>query len=170
MLIINKKRNTIYLPRPKKCCRVAFLPQTTYFKPAGIPLSVLDEVTLSLEEAESIRLKDIDGLEQEDGARKMNISRPTFQRILASARQKMADAILHGKAIRIDGGNFELSWQRFRCFKGHEWDMAIDAKASNTPNTCPTCSTANVAEVPLMVGGHGYYNRGRHRGAGRGRQ
>jgi predicted DNA-binding protein (UPF0251 family) len=96
------------MPRPPKCRRVAFLPEATYFKPAGIPLRVLDEVRLSVEEAEAIRLKDLEGLEQEQAAGKMNISRPTFQRVLASARQKIADALLSGKAIRIEGGNFEV--------------------------------------------------------------
>lgn len=97
------------MPRPPKCRRVAFLPGATYFKPAGIPLRVLDEVRLSVEEAEAIRLKDVEGLEQEEGAKKMNISRPTFQRVLASARRKIADALLSGKAIRIEGGNFEVA-------------------------------------------------------------
>jgi predicted DNA-binding protein (UPF0251 family) len=110
----------VIMSRPQKCRRVAFLPNVTYFKPAGIPLRALEEVMLSLEEAEAIRLKDLEGLDQEESAEKMNISRPTFQRILASARQKMADALLYGKAIRIEGGNFEMAWHRFRCFKGHE--------------------------------------------------
>ncbi len=97
------------MPRPPKCRRVAFLPGATYFKPAGIPLRVLDEVRLSVEEAEAIRLKDLEGLEQEQSAERMNISRPTFQRVLASARQKIADALLNSKAIRIEGGNFEVA-------------------------------------------------------------
>ena len=92
------------MPRPPKCRRIEFLPKVTYFKPAGISLRALEDVLLSLEEAEAIRLKDLEGLEQEESAQRMNISRPTFQRILASARQKMADALLLGKAIRIDGG------------------------------------------------------------------
>ena len=97
------------MSRPPKCRRVAFLPGATYFKPAGIPLRALEEVRLSIEEAEAIRLKDLEELEQEQGAERMNISRPTFQRVLASAREKIADALLHGKAIRIEGGNFEVA-------------------------------------------------------------
>jgi predicted DNA-binding protein (UPF0251 family)/predicted Fe-Mo cluster-binding NifX family protein len=97
------------LPRPLKCRRVEFLPDVTYFKPAGIPLKNLEEISMSVEEAEALRLKDLEGLEQEKGAGKMNISRPTFQRVLASARQKIADALLNGKAIRIAGGNFEIA-------------------------------------------------------------
>jgi len=100
------------MPRPRKCRRVAFLPQVTYLKPVGIPLRALDEVEVSVEEAEAIRLKDLEGLEQEQGAERMNISRPTFQRILASGRQKIADALLNGKAIRIEGGNFEIAWHQ----------------------------------------------------------
>jgi predicted DNA-binding protein (UPF0251 family) len=108
------------MPRPPKCRRVALLPGVTYFKPAGIPLKALEEVCLSVEEAEAIRLKDLEGMEQEEGAAKMNISRPTFQRILASARRKVAEALLKGKAIRIEGGNFEMSPVSFRCVDGHE--------------------------------------------------
>ena len=99
------------MPRPIKWRRVTFIPEATYFKPAGIPMRVLEEVCLSVEEAEAIRLKDMEGLEQEQSAEKMNISRPTFQRVLWSARQKIANALLNGKAIRIEGGNFEMAPQ-----------------------------------------------------------
>jgi uncharacterized protein len=99
------------MSRPIKCRRIAYLPNVTYFKPAGIPMRELEEVNLSIEEAEAIRLKDLEGLEQEEAAEKMNISRPTFQRILASARRKISDVLLNGKAIRIEGGNFEVDPQ-----------------------------------------------------------
>jgi uncharacterized protein len=94
------------MSRPFKCRRICFMPGVTYFKPAGIPLRFLEENCLSLEEMEAIRLRD---LEQLECARKMNISRPTFQRVLASARRKIADGLLTGKALRIEGGNYELS-------------------------------------------------------------
>jgi predicted DNA-binding protein (UPF0251 family)/predicted Fe-Mo cluster-binding NifX family protein len=97
------------LVRPLKCRRVASVPGVTYFKPAGIPMRELEEIRLTVEEAESIRLKDIEDLEQEQCAENMNISRSTFQRILESARRKIADALLNGKAIRIGGGNFETA-------------------------------------------------------------
>jgi predicted DNA-binding protein (UPF0251 family) len=97
------------MPRPLKFRRVSFLPEATYFKPAGIPLRVLDEVLLSVEEAEAVRLKDLEGLAQMPSAENMNISRPTFQRVLASARRKIADALLNGKAVRIEGGHFEVA-------------------------------------------------------------
>jgi predicted DNA-binding protein (UPF0251 family) len=81
----------------------------TFFKPAGIPLRELEEVCLSVEELEAIRLKDIEDLEQEQCAEKMNISRTTFARILDTARKKMAEALINGKAIRIEGGHFEVA-------------------------------------------------------------
>ena len=118
------------MPRPPKCRRVAFLPDVTYFKPAGIPMRALEEVQLSVEEAEAVRLKDLEGLEQEEGADRMNISRPTFQRVLASGRRKVADALLNGKAIRIEGGNFEMALSRFKCLNGHEWNVPFEVMSS----------------------------------------
>jgi len=97
------------MPRPPKCRRVGSLPGTTYFKPAGIPLRLLEENRLNIEEIEAIRLHDLEHLEQAEGAVRMNISRPTFQRLLASARRKIADSLLNGKALRIEGGHYELA-------------------------------------------------------------
>lgn len=136
------------MPRPCKCRRVAFMPGITYFKPAGIPMRDLDEVCLSVEELEAIRLKDLEGLEQEQAAGRMNISRPTFQRVLYSARQKIAEALLKGKAIRIEGGNFQLSSHRFRCAHGHEWEMTSESTAELA---CPVCRIKEVAAVESGV-------------------
>jgi predicted DNA-binding protein (UPF0251 family)/predicted Fe-Mo cluster-binding NifX family protein len=99
----------------KKCRIVSALPGVTYFKPAGIPFRFLSEVRLSVEEAEALRLKELEGLEQLEGAMKMGISRPTFQRVLSAARKKVADAILNGKAIRIEGGSFQITSPDFGC-------------------------------------------------------
>jgi len=152
------------MPRPTKCRRVASLPDVTYFKPAGIPLRTLEEVRLSVEEAEAIRLKDLEGFEQEQGAERMNISRPTFQRVLASARQKIADALLNGKAIRIEGGSFEMAFRTFRCLNEHEWEVPFEVMISAPPQLCPTCNTPNIEPLlPVGFGGRGR-GWGRHRG------
>jgi predicted DNA-binding protein (UPF0251 family) len=134
------------------------MPEVTYFKPAGIPLRALEEIRLTVEEAEAIRLKDLEGLEQEQGAEKMNISRPTFQRVLASAREKIADALLHGKAIRIEGGNFEMTSRRFKCLMGHEWDVPFEVMVSSPPQLCPTCGTPSIE--PLLPAGFVWGRRG----------
>jgi predicted DNA-binding protein (UPF0251 family) len=81
---------------------VSCKPNTLYFKPRGIPLIQLDEVCLSLDELEAVRLADYEGLYHEQAAEKMNISRPTFGRILGGARRKLADAIVSGKALKIE--------------------------------------------------------------------
>ena len=124
-------------------------------------MRMLEEVVLSLDEAEAIRLKDLEGLEQEDGADRMGVSRPTFQRMVASARQKIADALLNGKAIRIEGGDFELAMRRFRCAEdGHEWELPAEDSVAATPR-CPHCHSPNA--LPIRPGGFG-------RGCGRGRR
>ncbi len=96
------------MPRPRICRRVRFAPGVTYFKPRGIPLRDLSEVVLPLEEYEAVRLKDLEGLSQEGCAERMGISQPTFHRMVSSARKKIADAIVHGKAIRIEGGDYRI--------------------------------------------------------------
>ena len=141
--------------------RVNYLPQITYFKPAGVPLTQLQEIRLSIEEAEAIRLKDLEGLEQEKCAKKMNISRTTFSRVLGVARQKIADALLNGKAIRIEGGNFEMAFRRFRCLNGHEWDVPFETMIKTPPQFCPTCNTMSI--MPLWPPGMGCGRGGRWR-------
>ncbi len=96
------------MPRPRICRRVGLEPDVTYFKPAGVPIRQLEEVILAVDEFEAIRLKDLEGLEQGEASKKMNISQPTFFRLLDSARKKIADAIINGKAIRIEGGKYKL--------------------------------------------------------------
>lgn len=87
-------------------CRVLrFKPKTHYFKPQGIPMYQLEEIILTKEELEAVKLKDFDGLDQIEASSKMNTSQSTFQRILFSARKKISEAIINGKALRIDDSN-----------------------------------------------------------------
>ncbi len=92
--------------RPRCLRNVSEIPDITYFKPRGIPLSELETVILTVEELEAIRLVDFAGLEHEDAAEKMSVSRKTLWRDLKSARKKVADALINGKAIEIKGGDF----------------------------------------------------------------
>lgn len=94
--------------RPRKCKLIDSEPEVTYFKPRGIPLMVLEEVELTVEEFEAIRLSDGKGQQQILVARRMGVSQPTLHRLLSSARQKVAEALSEGKAIRINGGNYTL--------------------------------------------------------------
>jgi uncharacterized protein len=99
------------MSRPKKCRCTKCVPGSYYFKPRGIPLIHLEEVTLTIDELEAIRLADYEGLYHEEAAKQMNISRATFGRILDGARNKVAGAIIKGQALKIEpniklnGGN-----------------------------------------------------------------
>lgn len=95
------------MPRPITKRRIRFDPDVTYFKPRGIKLKDLEEVKLSLEELEALRLKNILNLDQKSCAEKMEISQPTFHRLLLEARKKVTEALVNGKAIKIEGGNFK---------------------------------------------------------------
>jgi predicted DNA-binding protein (UPF0251 family) len=106
------------VPRPFCRRRVAGQPAASIFKPAGIPTALLEEVVLTLDEFEAIRLADLDGLYQEPAAAEMGVSRPTFSRITAEARRKLADALVHGKALRIEGGPVHVAGHR--CCRRHE--------------------------------------------------
>jgi len=97
------------MARPRNCRRIGSLPEINYFKPRGIPLSVLKEVILTVDEFEAIRLADLEGLYQEQAAEKMNVSRQTFGRMIESAHRKVADTLIQGKALRIEGGEFEMA-------------------------------------------------------------
>ena len=92
------------MPRPKCCRHVCGVPDKNYFKPRGIPASELEEVVLNLDEYEAIRLADYEQLYQEEAATRMNISRQTFGRIIEAAHKKIADVLMNGKALKIEGG------------------------------------------------------------------
>ncbi len=91
------------MPRHKIPRCVRFNPDVIYFKPQGIPLRMLEEIVLLPDELEALKLYEVDGLEQTKAAEKMKISQPTFARILDSAYKKVANALVKGKAIRIEG-------------------------------------------------------------------
>ena len=125
--------------RPRKDRMVAYNPEISYFKPRAIPMMKLDEVHLTVDEREAIRLSDLQGLSHEDAGRCMGVSRATFGRIIQHARQVVADALINGKAIHVGGGNYRIVDQNriFRC-KGcrHVWE---EAKGTGRPHNCPAC-------------------------------
>ncbi len=141
------------MPRPPKLRQIAAVPAVTFFKPAGMPMNSLEMVTLALEEVEAIRLKDVEDLHQEECAQRMGVSRGTFHQILKSARGKLADAILNGKAIRVEGGSFAFPGGRFRCRRdGSEWTLPPGPLPGLSSVTCPTCNSHEVHPVPQPCG------------------
>lgn len=130
------------MPRPRRCRWIEAEPNSTYFKPRGIPLAYLEEIVLTVDEHEALRLADFMSLEQEEGAKKMKISRQTFGRILSSARKKVAEGIVQAKAIKIEGADYVILKGRCRCHNcGHVWHSFYGAGRSIT---CPSCNSINI--------------------------
>ena len=96
------------MPGRRRCRRVGQQPAFTAFNPVETNGSTPEEAILSIDEFEAVRLKDLKGLDQSECAEMMEISQPTFHRLVVSARKKIADALTHGKTIKIEGGNYRF--------------------------------------------------------------
>ncbi|OPJ64209.1 DUF134 domain-containing protein [Clostridium oryzae] len=129
------------MPRPVKYRRVENLPEYTYFIPAGRRKCEVEDIIIKVEELEAMRLKDIEGLKQEECAEKMHVSRQTFQNIIDSARKKIATAIIEGKAINITGGNYTRNVCQFKCI---DCGNIYEIKYEEDRNMCPKCGSTNV--------------------------
>ena len=125
------------MARPKKCRLVACEPEVTFFKPQGVPLRNLDYVVIGVDDLEALRLSDFLGLSHEEVAQEMNVSRPTVTRMLTRAHQVVADALVHGKAIRISGGDYKLAQIAFKCNGCHHtW---VEPSRAPQSSYCPHC-------------------------------
>ena len=127
------------MARPKKNRIVADDPQVSYFKPRGIPLRQLEEVQLSVDEMEALRLADFENLSQAAAGQKMGVSRATFGRIVQRARHLVANALVAGKAIRVEGGNYQVACtaRHFVCHQcEHQW---TEPCGTGRPPECPAC-------------------------------
>ncbi len=135
------------MPRPKKYRIIRGCPPYHIFKPAGLPVRSIEYVALPHEGYEAIRLADLEGLSQEEGAKRMGISRATFGRILENAHRKVAEALTRGKGLLIEGGNFQI------------------------PGLLAGICMENRGGSEIMMGrfGRGGQGRGGGRGKGRGR-
>jgi predicted DNA-binding protein (UPF0251 family) len=117
-------------------------PGVTFFKPQGIPLRSLEHTVITIDEMEAMRLSDFLGLNQEEVAKQMQVSRPTVTRMLARAHKAVADALAHGKAIRIEGGDYCLVGQSKVCrFCGQQ--ESTSTKEGVDPETCSNCQNQN---------------------------
>ncbi|MBW1903235.1 MAG: DUF134 domain-containing protein [Deltaproteobacteria bacterium] len=96
------------MPRPRKPRFVQGGPMANIFKPMGIPTTDLEEIVLPIEGLEALRLSDLERLDQQTAADRMNVSRPTFSRVLAEARILISEALVMGKMIRIQGGIYTM--------------------------------------------------------------
>ncbi|SHJ29477.1 DUF134 domain-containing protein [Parasporobacterium paucivorans] len=135
------------MARPIKWRKIEHVPVMPYFIPSESGVEEVPNNILKLEELEAIRLKDLEGLEQAECAERMEVSRPTFQRILLSAREKVADSLINGKAIRIEGGNFTRNICPIKCSDcGNEWQESFEnlELIKNGKYVCPECGSTRV--------------------------
>ena len=123
-------------PRNNRC--VGHVPSVSFFKPKGIPIKKLETRTLKVEELEAMRLVDLEGLHQEEAAGRMGVSRKTLWRDLESARGKVASALVHGDAIEILGGDYEVLKVRSFVCQGCEekWEEPF---GTGKIKACPEC-------------------------------
>jgi predicted DNA-binding protein (UPF0251 family) len=137
--------------RPQKDRMVAFNPEISYFKPRGIPMIDLAEVCLTVDQREAIRLSDLLGMSHEDAGRRMGVSRATFGRIIQKARNTVADALINGKAINVEGGNYQIvnHIRRFRCIScNFEWDEPF---GGGRPKSCPSCKKSELYRIGKKI-------------------
>ena len=153
------------MPRPKKSRLVNEPPIFTEFKPVGIGGRFIDTITLTIDEYEALRLADFEGMSHEQAAEEMNISRPTFTRLLDSAHQKIAQMLVQGKRLVIEGGNVDFRFSIVRCANCGQmfripFGQSLDA--------CPNCGSTNLIYLghPPFKGRHGMWH-GKGRGRGR---
>jgi predicted DNA-binding protein (UPF0251 family) len=150
------------MPRPKCPRFIGDLPDVTFYKPRGVPLTQLETVGLTFDEFEAIRLADLDGLYQEQAAEKMQISRATFGRVLESAHKKIAGALIGGKAIKIEGGVVKMINHRvFTCSAcNHTWEEPF---GTGRPSVCPKCGSDLFSRLNPGHGGGRRHRAGCHR-------
>lgn len=129
------------MARPTKDRIIEKLPEIRFFKPAGVPNKKLETVEMTMEEVESLRLKEVKGLTQAEAAEIMSVSRPTFQRVLSSARQKTAEALTCGKAIKFKGGDYRLVKPKHchHCGKRMRRHQNNKERKDSPQNSCPNC-------------------------------
>jgi predicted DNA-binding protein (UPF0251 family) len=139
---------------------VATLPRTGLFAPAHVPASGLEQVALAVDEVEALRLVDLDGLSHEQAATRLGVSRQTVGRELESARRKVADALVNGKALVIGGGTYQVTRRRCCDACGWRWELAFaDQSPASVRETCPACGSAAIRTCTGPGSGHGRHGR-----------
>jgi len=130
--------------RPCKCRRVSGQPRSFLFKPCGVSLRELEEACLTLDELEAIRLADLEELYQDEAALRMGVSRQTFGNIVRSAHNKIADALVNAKALKIAGGVVQFDTHAFRCGRCRiRWAAGSDQEKAVT---CPKCHGGGIPD------------------------
>ncbi|MBN3034603.1 MAG: DUF134 domain-containing protein [Bacteroidales bacterium] len=138
------------MPRPQNERMVHEPPLFTEFKPVGFPGRMLGQISLTLDEYEAFRLADHLSMSHEEAAGEMEISRPTFTRLIETARKKISDLIVSGNMLLIEGGKIHFRRNIIRCLScGHMFNMDI----ATVFTECPECGSTNLLS---LAGGFGH--------------
>jgi uncharacterized protein len=133
------------MPRPIKFRRVEYVPENKYFAPCPKGscnrLGSTEEIQLKVEELEAMRLKDIEGLNQEECAERMQVSRQTFQNIIDEARKKVATALVEDRAIYVGGGFYTKNVCTFKCLSCGDETLSTFEESGRT---CKKCGSKNL--------------------------
>jgi predicted DNA-binding protein (UPF0251 family) len=140
--------------RPQKSRLVKIDPKINYFKPRGVPMVDLAQVQLTVDELEALRLADFLAVSHEEAGKEMGVSRATFGRIVERARKIVADALLNGKAINVEGGNYKrVDPTANRVFLCHDcqcrWE---EPPGTGRPKKCPSCGSEAFERVSVKGG------------------
>ena len=127
------------MPRRKRHRLVTKEPPVSVYKPAGIPTRELEEILITIDEFEALRLADFEGLSQRDASATMHISQPTFNRVLSSARSKVASGLVQGFVLRIEGGRYLLA-DGTGVLECVDCGVAVDM-SSEDKSTCQACGS-----------------------------
>lgn len=139
------------MPRPTKNRIVNTPPAFADFKPCGVRSKDLEKLNLTIDEYEAIRLADFEGLDHEEASKRMDISRPTFSRLIEKSRNKIAIFLIEGKHLKIDGGKVHFKQNLFRCNScGKISKECIKKEIKN----CPKCKSENISDKASEMG-HG---------------
>jgi uncharacterized protein len=138
------------MSRPKKKRIVHQPPIHTAFKPVGVHWDMLQQLSLSLDEFEAIRLTDHIGLDHSSASDEMEISRSTFTRLIDKARKKMAEFLIEGRQLFIEGGDIHFRGNLIRCKScGHMFNTGFEQEMVK----CPSCGSENLLD---LAGGFGH--------------
>lgn len=129
---------------PYRKRRIQLPPRFVHFKPAGVPRRCLEEVALTVDELEAVRLADLDGLEHLDASERMGISRTTFTRLIEKARRKIAEALIEGKDLVVEGGNVEFVNALYRCRDCGDVKTGPD---NEDADLCPECGSTHIENL-----------------------
>ena len=139
------------MARPKKNRNVYSPPSFSNFKPVGLRNADLQHVSLTLDEYEALRLADYDGLEHNEAAEKMQISRPTFTRLITKTRRKISEFIVEGKGLLLEGGSVHFAHNMIRCL---DCGLRYKTPLSKKNYVCPKCDSENFEDLAQSFG-HG---------------